>query len=131
MKHYLKRLEDAVKANWDRQALCNYRGEQFTFAEMAGHIARLHILFENAGLKKGMKVALCAKNSARWGIAFFAVNTYEAVVVPILADFHPDSINTLVDHSESLVLFTDADMWKKLDRSKMPNIKAVMAVGDF
>ena len=46
MKHYLKRLEDAVKANWDRQALCNYRGEQFTFAEMAGHIARLHILFE-------------------------------------------------------------------------------------
>ena len=131
MKHYLKRLEDAVKANWDRQALCNYRGEQFTFAEMAGHIARLHILFENAGLKKGMKVALCAKNSARWGIAFFAVNTYDAVVVPILADFHPDSINTLVDHSESLVLFTDADMWKKLDRSKMPNIKAVMAVGDF
>lgn len=131
MKHYLKRLEDAVKANWDRQALCNYRGEQFTFAEMAGHIARLHILFENAGLKKGMKVALCAKNSARWGIAFFAVNTYETVVVPILADFHPDSINTLVDHSESLVLFTDADMWKKLDRSKMPNIKAVMAVGDF
>lgn len=131
MKHYLKRLEDAVKANWDRQALCNYRGEQFTFAEMAGHIARLHILFESAGLKKGMKVALCAKNSARWGIAFFAVNTYEAVVVPILADFHPDSINSLVDHSESLVLFTDADMWKKLDRSKMPNIKAVMAVGDF
>lgn len=131
MKHYLKRLEHAVKANWDRPALCNYRGEQFTFSEMAGQIARLHILFETAGLKKGMKVALCAKNSARWGIAFFAINTYEAVAVPILADFHSDSINTLVDHSESIVLFTDADMWKKLDLSKMPAVKAVVAVGDF
>lgn len=131
MKHYLKRLEDAVKTNWDRPALCDYKGDCFTFAEMAKQIARLHILFETAGLKKGMKVALCAKNSARWGISFFAVNTYEAVVVPILADFHPDSINSLVDHSESLVLFTDAELWKKLDISKMPKLKAVVAVKDF
>lgn len=130
MKHYLKRLEDAVKTNWDRPALCDYKGDRFTFAEMARQIARLHILFETAGLKKGMKVALCAKNSARWGISFFAVNTYEAVVVPILADFHPDSVNSLVDHSESVVLFTDVELWKKLDISRMPKIKAVVAVKD-
>ncbi|MDE6148077.1 MAG: AMP-binding protein [Bacteroidales bacterium] len=131
MKHYLKRLEEAVKANWDRPALCDYRGDRFTFSEMAEQIARLHILFGTAGLEKGKKVALCAKNSARWGISFFAVNTFEAVAVPILADFHPDSINALVDHSESIVLFTDAEMWKKLDITRMPGVKAVVAVGDF
>jgi len=131
MKHYFTRLEEAMKANWGRPALGNYRGELFTFGEVAENIAKLHVLYEAAGLKKGDKVALCAKNSARWGIAFFSANTYEAVVVPILADFHPDSVNSLVDHSESTVLFTDTDIWNKLDITKMPMIKAVVSTADF
>ena len=129
--HYLKRLETAIKQNWDRTALANYRGESFTFGEMATRIERLHIFFELIGLKKGDKVALCAKNSARWGITFFAANTYEAVLVPILADFHPDSVNSLVDHSESIILLTDSDIWSKLDITKMPTIKAVISSSDF
>ena len=131
MKHYFTRLEEAIKANWERPALGNYRGELFTFGEVAENIAKLHVLYETAGLKKGDKVALCAKNSARWGIAFFSANTYEAVVVPILADFHPDSVNSLVAHSESTVLFTDTDIWNKLDISKMPMVKAVVSTADF
>ena len=120
-----------MRANWERPALGNYRGEEFTFGEVATNIAKLHVLYEAIGLKKGDKVALCAKNSARWGIAFFSANTYEAVVVPILADFHPDSINSLVDHSESTVLFTDTEIWSKLTIAKMPNIKAVVSTADF
>ena len=131
MKHYFTRLEEAMKANWGRPALGNYRGELFTFGEVAENIAKLHVLYEAVGLKKGDKVALCAKNSARWGIAFFSANTYEAVVVPILADYHPDSVNSLVDHSESTVLFTDTDIWNKLDIAKMPKVKAVVSTADF
>ena len=131
MKHYFTRLEEAMKANWNKPALGNYRGETFTFGEVASNIAKLHLLYETIGLKKGDKVALCAKNSARWGIGFFSANTYEAVVVPILADFHPDSVNSLVDHSESLVLFTDSDIWAKLDIEKMPKIQAVVSTADF
>ena len=131
MKHYFTRLQEAMKINWERPALGNYRGEVFTFGEVATNIAKLHVLYEAVGLKKGDKVALCAKNSARWGIAFFSANTYEAVVVPILADFHPDSVNSLVDHSESTVLFTDADIWTKLDIEKMPKVQAVVSSADF
>ena len=131
MKHYFTRLEESIKTNWDRPALGNYRGELFTFGELASQIEKMHILFQESGVEKGQKIALCAKNSARWGIAFFAANTYEAVVVPILADFHPDSVNSLVDHSESVVLFTDMDIWPKLDIAKMPNIKAVVSTADF
>ncbi len=131
MKHYFTRLEESIKTNWDRPALGNYRGELFTFGELATQIEKMHILFQESGVEKGQKIALCAKNSARWGIAFFAANTYEAVVVPILADFHPDSVNSLVDHSESVVLFTDMDIWPKLDIAKMPNIKAVVSTADF
>ena len=131
MKHYFTRLEEAMKANWERPALGNYRGEVFTFGEVATNIAKLHVLYEAIGVRKGDKIALCAKNSARWGVAFFSANTYEAVVVPILADFHPDSVNTLVDHSESTVLFTDNDIWAKLDITKMPTVRAVVSTADF
>ena len=131
MKHYFTRLEEAIKANWERPALGNFRGETFTFGEVATQIAKFHVFFEAIGLKKGDKVALCAKNSARWGVTFFAANTYEAVLVPILADFHPDSVNSLVDHSESLILLTDTDIWSKLDITKMPTIKAVISSSDF
>ena len=131
MKHYFTRFEEAVKANWERPALGNFRGEVFTFGELATQIAKFHVFFEAIGLKKGDKVALCAKNSARWGVTFFAANTYEAVLVPILADFHPESVNSLVDHSESLVLLTDTDIWSKLDITKMPTIKAVISSSDF
>ena len=130
-KHYFSRLQEAINANWDRPCLCNFRGEEFTFGDFATNIAKLHLLYEKIGLKKGDKVALCAKNSARWGVAFFSVNTYEAVIVPILADFNPESVNSLVDHSESLILFTDTDIWKKLDITKMPTIKAVVSTADF
>ena len=131
MKHYFTRLEEAIRTGWDRPALGNFRGELFTFGQFATQIAKFHVFFEAIGLKKGDKVALCAKNSARWGVTFFAANTYEAVLVPILADFHPDSVNSLVDHSESMVLLTDTDIWNKLDIEKMPTIKAVISSSDF
>ena len=131
MKHYFTRLEEAIKTGWDRPALGNFRGELFTFGQLATQIAKFHVFFEAIGLKKGDKVALCAKNSARWGVTFFAANTYEAVLVPILADFHPDSVNSLVDHSESMVLLTDTDIWNKLDIAKMPTVKAVISSSDF
>ena len=131
MKHYFSRLEEQIKANWERPALANFRGESFTFGELASQIAKFHVFFNAIGLKKGDKVALCAKNSARWGVTFFAANTYEAVLVPILADFHPDSVNSLVDHSESVLLLTDTDIWSKLDIEKMPKLRAVISSSDF
>ena len=131
MKHYFSRFEEAIKNNWERPALANFRGETFTFGQLATQIAKFHVFFEKIGLKKGDKVALCAKNSARWGVTFFAANTYEAVLVPILADFHPESVNSLVDHSESKLLLTDSDIWNKLDITKMPTVKAVISSSDF
>ena len=72
MKHYLKRLEESVKNNWELPALGNYKGETFTFGDVATQIAKLHLFMENAGVKKGDKVDICAKNTARWGMSFLA-----------------------------------------------------------
>lgn len=131
MQHYFTRLENQIKANWDLKALCNYKGEHFTFGQLATNIEKFHLFFEQAGVKKGDKVAICAKNTARWGMSFFSAITYGAVAVPILVDFHPDSVNGLVDHSESVILFTDDDVWAKLDITKMPAVKAVVSTQTF
>lgn len=131
MEHYFSRLQNAIRLYWDKPAICNYRGETFTYGELATQIEKFHIFFEACGLKKGDRIAICAKNTARMALSFLSVNTYETVVVPILADFTPESVNHLVDHSESIILFTDNDIWAKLDKAQMPLIKAVVSVNDF
>ena len=131
MRHYLSIFQQAVRNRWDKPALSDYRGETFTFADMATQIAKHHVLFEKVGLKPGDKVALASKNCARWAISFLAVGTYRAVAVPILPDFAPDTIGELANHSESVILFTDARIWEAIDKSKETTLKAVISVDDF
>ena len=126
--HYLERLQAATRKYWNKPALNNIGGESFTYAEMARSIARFHIVFDYAGIKKGDRIALCAQNGARWGFAYLAVNTFGTVIVPILADFKPESVMGLVNHSGSIALFTDSDKWSKMDIKEMPDVRAVFDV---
>ncbi len=126
--HYLARLESAIKKYWDKKALNTFHGESFSYGEMAASIEKLHILFELAGIKKGDRIVLCAKNGARWGAIYLASNTYEAVTVPILPDFPAESVMNLTHHSESRVLFVNKPMWEKMDIRKMPLIEMVFDV---
>ncbi len=131
MDHYLTRLQNATKKYWNKSALNTLGGESFTYSQMATLIEKFHIFFDKAGLQKGQHIALWARNSARWGMSYLAVNTYEAVIVPILADFTPESVESLVNHSDSMALLTNADKWAKLDIAKMPEVKVVMDVDNL
>ncbi|MBQ3383312.1 MAG: AMP-binding protein [Bacteroidales bacterium] len=131
MKHYLKTLEDTIRNHWDLPSVADYKGKTFTYGELATNVETMHLFFEKAGIQKGDRISICARNSARWAISFYAVNTYEAVVVPLLADFHPDSITRLVNHSESILIFVDSEIWAKLDPETMPNLKAAVNTVDF
>ena len=131
MKHYLQTLEDTIRNHWDLPSVADYGGQSYTYGELATYVETFHIFFEKAGIKKGDRISICARNSAHWAISFYAVNTYETVVVPLLADFHPDSIIRLVNHSESVLLFTDTDIWSKLDPEAMPVLNAAVNVADF
>lgn len=129
--HYLERLQAATRKYWDKTALNTIGGDSFTYAQMATSIARFHIIFEKAGFKKGDKISLCANNGAKWGFAYLAVNTYETVIVPILADFKVESVVGLVNHSESIALFTDVERWKKMDYENMPNVRVVFDINTW
>ena len=115
MKHFVSLLNDSVKENWTSPAVTNFGGKTYTYAQMAEQIAKYHILFAEAGIKKGDKVALYARNSAEWVIAYFATLTYEAVSVPFLPDFIPAAVAELGTFSECKLLIVDDVAFNSLD----------------
>ena len=131
MDHYLSLLQNATAKFWDKSALNTIDGESFTYAQMATLIEEFHIFYETIGIEKGQHIALWARNSARWGMSYLAINTYEAVVVPILADFTSENVEFLLGHSDSIALMTNADKFSKLDLSKTPEIKFAMDVDNL
>lgn len=127
MKQYLKKLEEQIHTRPDAPAFCDYGGTSYSFADVAAAIEQYHIFFAAAGIRRGQKIALCAGSSARWAIAFFAVNTFGAVIVPILPNFTPEGISQLTSHSDSVLLITEPDIWKKMDPAATPAIKGVIS----
>ena len=126
--HYLERLQEATRKYWDKAALNTLGGVSYTYGQMATQIEKFHLVFDKLGIKKGEKIALYARNGACWGMAYLAVNTYETVIVPLLADFTPENASFLVNHSESVGLFTNEDKFKQMDLGKMPNLKFAVDV---
>lgn len=131
MKHYLYALEETIKKDWERNAVGNFRGKDWTFGQMATQIEKLHIFFEACGMQKGDKITLYSANSAQWAISFLAINTYETVVVPLLSEFRPADGESLINHSESRMLLIDQDTWKKIDIKNLPEIQAVVVIDEF
>ena len=126
--HYLERLQEATRKYWDKAALNTLGGVSYTYGQMATQIEKFHLVFDKLGIKKGEKIALYARNGACWGMAYLAVNTYETVIVPLLADFTPENASFLVNHSESIGLFTNEDKFKQMDLGKMPDLKFAVDV---
>jgi long-chain acyl-CoA synthetase len=107
MKHFVSLLNDSIKTNWERPAVTNFGGVTYTYAQMAEVISKYHVLFSEAGIKKNDKIALYARNSAEWVIAYFATLTYEAVTVPFLPDFLPSAVAELGSFSECKLMIAD------------------------
>ncbi len=118
MKHFVSLLNDSVKNNWDLPAVTNFGANTYTYGQMAEQIAKYHILFSEAGIKKGDKVALYARNSAEWVIAYFATLTYDAVSVPFLPDFIPAAVAELGAFSECKLLIADDIAFKGLKENE-------------
>lgn len=131
MKHYLNYLHNKITSHWDEPGLTDYGRETFTNAHVAENIEKLHIVFEKAGLQKGDRIAISGRNSARWAISFLAIQTYGCVAVPVLSDFTPENIQSLCEHSESKMLFTDMNIWEHMNPKAMKHVKTVLSLANF
>ncbi len=120
-------IQQSINDHWDLPAMTDYGTHTYQFKDVARIIEKLHIILEASGVQHGDKVAICGRNSARWGIAFLATVTYGAVAVPILHEFHPEQIHDLVNHSDAKLLFVGDQVWPKLDAEKMPGLEGVFS----
>ena len=124
-------IEKSIIDHWDRDALTDFKGATLQYHDVARKIEKLHIMFENCGVEKGDKIALCGRNSANWAAAFLAVLTYGAVAVPILHEFMPDQVHNIVNHSDSKLLFVGDVVATTIDATKMPGLEGIINIPDY
>lgn len=126
-----RNIGESICKYWNLPALSDYGQQTYRYSDIAEEIAKLHILFDKAGIQKGDKIALCGRNMSRWGITFLATLTYGAVAVPIMHEFHPEQIHHVVNHCEAKMLFVGDLVWKKLDAKEMPLLKGIIRMTDY
>jgi long-chain acyl-CoA synthetase len=128
---YNKLIEQSIIDHWDMDALTDYKGQTLQYHDVARKIEKVHILFENSGVQRGDKIALCGRNSSQWTVAFLATLTYGAVAVPILHEFTPDQIHTIVNHSDAKLLFAGDHVSGSIDPGQMPNLEGIIRNTDY
>lgn len=119
-QNFIKLYQENFKKHWDLPALSDYKGNRsYSYGELAAEITKLHLLFKELGIQKGDKISLIGKNHSSWAILFMATITYGAIIVPILHEFNPESMQDIVEHSDSKLLFVDKAVWKKIDQNSI------------
>lgn len=128
---FVKLIEASLVKNWDRDALTDFKGATLQYHDVARKIEKLHILFENSGVKPGDKIALAGRNSANWAVAFLATLAYGAVAVPILHEFTADQMHNIVNHSDAKLLFVGDVVATQIDPTKMPGLEGIIYIPDY
>lgn len=124
-------IEKSIIANWEQDSLTDFKGATLQFHDVARKIEKLHIVFENSGVKVGDKIALCGRNSSHWAVAFLAVLTYGAVAVPVQHEFTPEQIYNIVNHSDAKLLFVGDVVATTINADEMPALEGVVYLPDF
>lgn len=131
-ENLIKIYEKSFRENREMSALTDYfKNETFSYYEMAKEIAKLHLVFKKAGIKRGDKIALIGRNNPRWCITYIGTITYGAVIVPILQDFTPADVIHIINHSESRLLFLGDNFWDVIEEDQIRQIEAVFSLTDF
>lgn len=117
--NFINLYESSFRENWELNAFTDlHESTTITYGEFAKEIARLHILLEEIGITKKDKIALIGHNHTTWAALFMATITYGTVIVPILHDFHPESMENIIAHSDAKIIFIELNIWKNLNKDK-------------
>ena len=128
---YNQMIQQSIQEHWFLDSMSDYGLFTLQYKDVARIIEKMHILFEEAGIEQGDKIALCGRNLSRWGAAFFSILTYGAVAVPILHEFHPSQVHDIVNHSEAKLLFVGDKVWPNLQADEMPGLQGIISLTDY
>lgn len=121
----------AFEKNWNQTVFTDFDGGDFTFAESAAIIKSLHLFYQVSGIRKGDKIAVLGRNSARWGTIFLSAITSGSVIVPVLPDFNLRDTNHILNHSESKILFVSKSLVDKIDPTQSEHLETIVILEDF
>ena len=124
-------IQTSLRKNWNRESFTDYRGATLLYRDVALIIAKLHILFDETGIRKGDRIAICGKNSSNWATACLAALSYGAVVVPILHEFKADNIHHIINHCEARLFFVGDQVWENLNEASMPGVEGIIVLDGF
>ena len=131
-ENFIKLYEASFREHWELPCYTDYGANvTYTYGQVAEEIAKLHLIFKHCSLRRGDKIAIIGRNNTRWCIAYMATITYGAIVVPILQDFNPNDVHHIINHSESVFLFTSDPIWENLEEERIGDLRAVFSLTDF
>ena len=108
-------LQHSVEQYASRPAFSRLGEAPITYQEFGESVRGLSQWIKNQGVSHGDKVVILSENCPHWGIAYFAVTSMGAVVVPVLVDFHPDAIAHIVRHAEAKMVFVSEKLFAKVE----------------
>lgn len=106
-------------------------GKPLTYSELAEEVSYVSTFLKKKGIVRGDRVGILAENSPNWGIAYLAVTTMGAVVVPILPDFHITEITHILRHSGTKVLFVSEKLFHKVEDLEWDTLNLRILLNDF
>ncbi len=128
LKHALDRSAAAFP---DRHALTFVNDIPLTYSELKKEVEDLSHFLHAQGIATGNRVAILSENMPNWGVAYFAVTTMGAVVVPILPEFHPSEIHHILRHSGCRALFVSEKLFDKMKDAECKECRTTVLLNNF
>lgn len=111
------------------QNFCYDQGRWYGYREVE-HLSRAvaRALMDDAGINRGMRVALLWDNGIQSVAAFFGTLMAGAVVVPLNTEFSAESLAEIVRHSDAEALIVSAKLLRRIrpELSAIPAIRTVI-----
>ncbi|MDY0151522.1 MAG: AMP-binding protein [Candidatus Cloacimonas sp.] len=102
-----------------RPALSMVDGKPLSYGQLKQQLGELIAMMHSFGIQKGDRVAILSQNMPNWGVAYLAITSMGAIVVPILVDFHVNEILQILRHSGSKMVFVSTSQYDKIGYSEL------------
>jgi len=124
-------LNRSVNLYKDRPSFGMVSQKAMSYGEFMQKVHETVEILQKNGVSKGDKVVLLGENMPNWGVSYFAVTYFGAVVVPILVDFHPSDIHHIIKHSEAKAMFVSDKCLESIEEGEIADVKLVISLNSL
>ncbi len=124
-------LSRSVEKYTDLPAVAFVDETPLTYMEFDKRRLAVVAMLEKMGLQQGDRLALLSANMPNWGIAYFAIVSMGAIVVPILPDFSTSEIENVLTHSEAKAIFISTNLKAKIESLQPDTLAHRILIDDF